>query len=118
MSTFFLAQVFICRLNAKTLKQLQSRPNISQKNLQDKGKTIASRRLGVFSERQDIDATIGAMEELLGLNGNVADTESGEKLLAAQINAVAVLDMIKNLQEEIEVSCVQVISDELSKSVV
>ena len=118
MFILFLAQVFICRLNAKTLKQLQSRPNISPKNLQDKGKTTASRRLGVFSDRQDIDATIGAMEELLGLNGNGADTESGEKLLAAQINAVAVLDMIKNLQEEIEVSCVQMISDELLKPVV
>ena len=59
----------------------------------------------MFSDRHDIDATIGAMEEILGLNGNDADTQSGEKLLAAQINAVAVLDMIKNLQDEIKVSC-------------
>ena len=85
------------------MKQLQSRP----KTAQNKGKTTASRRVGVFSDRHDIDATIGAMEELLGLNGNDADTESGEKLLAAQINAVAVLDMIKNLQDEIKVSCVK-----------
>ena len=85
------------------MKQLQSRP----KTVHDKGKTTASRRVGVFSDRHDIDATIGAMEELLGLNGNDADTESGEKLLAAQINAVAVLDMIKNLQDEIKVSCVK-----------
>ena len=44
------------------------------------------------------------MEELLGINSNGHDEETGEKRLAAQINAVAVLDMIKNLQDEIKVS--------------
>ena len=61
-------------------------------------------RHGTFSERNDLDATIGAMEEILGLNGNNLGTESEEKRLATQINAVAVLDMIRNLQDEIKVS--------------
>lgn len=92
------------RLNAKTLKQLQSRPKVSSEHNRGKGKATASRRLGVFSDRNDIDATIGAMEELLGLNSKDVDSESGEKRLVAQINAVAVLDMIKNLQDEIKAS--------------
>ena len=72
--------------------------------MRSKGNITSSRRHGTFSENNDLDATIGAMEEILGLNGNNLGTESEEKRLAAQINAVAVLDMIRNLQDEIKVS--------------
>ena len=41
------------------------------------------------------------MEEILGLSRQHEST--GENKLAAQVNAVAVLDMIKSLQEEIKV---------------
>ena len=41
------------------------------------------------------------MEEILGLSRRQEST--GENKLAAQVNAVAVLDMIKSLQEEIKV---------------
>ena len=91
-------------MNAETLKQLQAKPKISSRNLQSKGNIVSSRRHGIFSEKNDLDATIGAMEEILGLNGNNLGTESEEKRLAAQVNAVAVLDMIRNLQDEIKVS--------------
>ena len=40
-------------------------------------------------------------EEILGLSRQQEST--GENKLAAQVNAVAVLDMIKSLQEEIKV---------------
>ena len=91
-------------MNAETLKQLQAKPKFSSRNLRSKGNIASSRRHGKFSERNDLDATIGAMEEILGLNGNNRGTESEEKGLAAQINAAAVLDMIRNLQDEIKVS--------------
>ena len=42
-----------------------------------------------------------SMEEILGLSRRQEST--GENKLAAQVNAVAVLDMIKSLQEEIKV---------------
>ena len=41
------------------------------------------------------------MEEILGLRRS--DQKAGDGKLAAQVNAVAVLDMIKSLQEEIKV---------------
>ena len=41
------------------------------------------------------------MEEILGLRRS--EQKSGNKKLAAQVNAIAVLDMIKGLQEEIKV---------------
>jgi hypothetical protein len=91
-------------LNAETLKQLQAKPKTSSRHLRGKENSASSRRHGTFSERNDVDATIGAMEEILGLNGNNLVTESEEERLAAQVNAVAVLDMIRNLQDEIKVS--------------
>ena len=42
-----------------------------------------------------------SMEEILGLRR--PEKKTGNVKLAAQVNAVAVLDMIKSLQEEIQV---------------
>jgi hypothetical protein len=91
-------------LNAETLKQLQTKLKISPRNLQNKRKLASSRRIGTISTKNDLDATIGAMEEILGLNGKNQGTESEEKNLAAKINTIAVLDMIRNLQDQIKVS--------------
>lgn len=44
------------------------------------------------------------MEEILGLSR--PQKKAGNTKLAAQVNAVAVLDMIKSLQEEIQVEFV------------
>ena len=89
----------------KHLKQLQAKPKISPRNLRSIGNiAYSTRRHGTFSERNDLDATIGAMEEILGLNGKIQGTESEEKHLPAKINTIAVLDMIRNLQDEIKVS--------------
>ena len=46
------------------------------------------------------------MEEILGL-GRRQESKGGNKL-AAQVNAVAVLDMIKSLQQEIKVDLAKV----------
>ena len=59
-----------------------------------------SRRLGTFSYREDREA----MEETLGLTNKNLHAERGEKRLASQVNAVAILGMMKNLQDEIQVS--------------
>ena len=55
-----------------------------------------SRRQGAVM--QDDEET---MEEILGLRRS--EQKDGNGKLAAQVNAVAVLDMIKSLQEEIKV---------------
>ena len=86
------------------MKQLQATEKMSPRTFRFKGNMASSRRLGTFSERNDLDHKIEAMEETLGLANNNLGAVSGEKRLAAQVNAVAVLDMIKNLQDEIQVS--------------
>ena len=91
------------RLTAETLKQLQTKERISPRNRRIGGSGGISRRLGTFSEREDLDVTIEEMENMLGLTSDNHHGETGDKRLAAQVNAVAVLDMIKNLQDEIKV---------------
>ena len=55
------------------------------------------------SRDDDLDITIEALEEILGITNNSQGNELQEQRLAAKINAAAVLDMITDLQDEIKV---------------
>merc|ERR1719237_737561 len=93
------------RLTASTLRALQGR-----KKSKKRVSSAFSRRLGepVAMERQDsqegLRVTLAEMEKALGLGSRREGQPSRkeEKRLVAPVNAVAVLDMIKDLQDEIK----------------
>ena len=61
-------------------------------------------RILTLSEGDDTDISMDVMREMIRIRNEKTHSDSGEKRLAAQVNAVAVLDMIKNLQDGIKVS--------------
>ena len=98
MSIFF-------RLTADTLKQLQAAQKVFPRNRRIKGRAPILRRLGKFSERKEMDDTIEAMEDMTNKQGhNNLHPEEAEEEVYLQGNGVAILGMIKNLQDKITVS--------------
>ena len=95
---------------ADTLRELQRGERIVPRRLRTRVPTLA-RRLGEAIEPRTLDRDgddlgILAMRELLSGRERRVKTEDkalGAGRLAAQTNAVAVLGMIKNLQNEIQV---------------
>ena len=102
---FYYSDTECFRLAADTLRELQRGERIVPRRLRTRVPTLA-RRLGEAIEPRTLDRDgddlgILAMRELL--SGRDEDKALGAGRLAAQTNAVAVLGMIKNLQNEIQV---------------
>merc|ERR1712080_558646 len=87
------------RLTASTLESLQMNHRPRLRRL--RGVRTGGRRAQDGQGHEGLEVTLAQMEKALGL-GNRRGNGQEEKRLVAQVNAVAVLDMIKDLQDEIK----------------